>query len=130
MKKRLICFSILSTIFGILGLFLAFVMTTQTYSYKLLGGTPFEFLYNFVYSSGFQDFMKLGNLGPVFYIALLAVIIITILNVTCLRVPPVDDSTVPPVNVKQTSYAIDYSKDALVPSMVVVNEQLDEGEGE
>ncbi len=123
MKKRLIPFTILSVVFAILGLFLAFLFTAENYSLKLLGGTFLEPLHKWVYSASVQNFLAKGDLGPVFYIALLAVVIIVVLKLVFLRVAPVNDVTVPAIEVKQTTYAVDYSKESSIPDMVVVDEK-------
>ena len=130
MKKRLVLFTIFSIVLGVLGLFFSFIMTAEGLSGKLLSGTFLEPVHTWFYSDGVQNFMAKGDLGPVFYIALVAVIIISVLALVFLRVKPVNEKTMPAINVKQVTYAIDYSKDAIVPSMVVVNEEVDERDGE
>lgn len=125
MKKRVVLFTIFSVIFGLVGIFFSFVMVAEGASGKLLGGTFLEPIHTWFYSDGVQNFMNHLDLGPVFYIAVAAVIIISLLALIFLRVKPVNDQTMPPINVKQTAYAIDYSKDAIVPSMVVVNEEVE-----
>ena len=107
MKKRVVLFTIFSVILGLAGIFFSFVMVAEGASGKLLGGTFLEPIHTW------------------FYIAVAAVIIISLLALIFLRVKPVNDQTMPPINVKQTAYAIDYSKDAIVPSMVVVNEEVE-----
>ncbi len=126
MKKRIIIFSILSVVFGLVGLFFAFVLTAESYSLKLLGETSLESLHNWVYSDGVQKFLAKGDLGPIFYIALFAVVVIAVLKLIFLRVAPVNDQTVPAIEVKQTTYAIDYFKDSTVPDMVIVDEERKE----
>ncbi len=130
MKKRLIAFTICTAVFGFIGLLVSFMMTAEGLSQKLFEGTFMEGLHNFIhYNSDVEHILVAFDLGPVFYIAVAAVVIITALKFIFLRVEKVDDTTVPATNVKQTTYAVDYSKDAIVPSMVVVNEEvIKEGE--